>query len=89
MLTFLRLGNCWRRGKAGTSVELAVVGDHEHDFPFEDVVVYQADAYALDAVFGLHELVLVAQEERCAARHDGSMMLPPRFFLACWESVVK
>lgn len=46
-----------------TSVELAVVGNHEHDLPFKGVTVYQPDADALYAVFRLHKLVLFAQEE--------------------------
>ena len=44
-----------------TSVVFAVVGDHEHDFPFEDVALDQTAAYARDGFF-LHGFELAAEE---------------------------
>lgn len=50
------------------------VGEHEHDFPFEDVGVYETDAYAGDVFICLHLFVLLAEDECCAggaARRSG------------------
>lgn len=45
-----------------TAVELAVVRDHEHDFPFEDVVGDEATTYTRDVLVALHLFELAAQE---------------------------
>lgn len=45
-----------------TTVVFAVIGDHEHDLPFEDVVADKTAAYAGDVFVGLHLLELAAQE---------------------------
>lgn len=45
-----------------TTVVFAVIGDHEHDLPFEDVVANKTAAYAGDVFVGLHLLELAAQE---------------------------
>ena len=39
-----------------TTVVFAVVGDHEHDFPFEYVVVNEPATYAGDVLVILHFL---------------------------------
>lgn len=70
------LSRCWgprlSRSKASkqaigllfslTSIELAIVGNHKHDFPFEDVVADETATYAGDVLVALHLLELAAQE---------------------------
>lgn len=53
-----------------TAIIFAVVGDHEHDFPFHDVVVHEPAAYARDIFVGLHLFELAAEEAGgCCACH--------------------
>ncbi len=47
-----------------TSVVFAIVGDHEHHFPFEDVVVHQPAADAGYVFVRLHVLELPAEQPR-------------------------
>ena len=39
-----------------TAIVFAIVGYHEHDFPFEDVVADEPATYPGDAFVALHEL---------------------------------
>ena len=53
---------CMGLCRCRTTIELAVIRDHEHDLPFEDVVPNQAATYAGDIFVALHLLQLAAQE---------------------------
>ena len=57
--------------KEASAVEFAVVGDHEHDFPFEDVVVVdEAAADAGDVLVGLHLCQLASEHApSCRGSH--------------------
>lgn len=57
-----------------TSVELALVVDHEHDLPVEDVVVDEAHADAGDVGVLLHLLELAAKEPRRGCTHDDGVL---------------
>lgn len=52
---------CWEL----TSIELALIVDHEHDLPLKDVAVHQAATYAGNVLVGLHLLQLPAEEAGC------------------------
>ena len=45
-----------------TTVVFAIVGNHEHDLPLEDVVANQPATYAGYVLVALHELELATQE---------------------------
>lgn len=45
-----------------TAIILAIVGNHKHDLPFEDVVPNETAAYAGDVLIALHQLELATQE---------------------------
>ncbi|PIB02863.1 hypothetical protein CB0940_11891 [Cercospora beticola] len=68
----------WERhssAETASAVEgVLFVGEHEHDFPFEDVGIYEANAYAGYVFICLHLFVLLAEDEGCAggaARRGG------------------
>lgn len=65
----------WERhssAETASAVEgVLFVREHEHDFPFEDVGVYEADAYAGDVFVCLHLFVLLAEDEGCAGGAAG------------------
>lgn len=44
-----------------TAIELAVIGDHKHDLPLENVVFHQPATYARYILIALHLLELPAQ----------------------------
>ena len=45
-----------------TTIEFAVVGDHEHDLPFKKIVFDQTATYARYVFVALHLLELATQE---------------------------
>ena len=51
-----------RKLPALTAVVFAVVGNHKHDLPFENVVPNETATYAGDVLIALHELELATQE---------------------------
>lgn len=53
----IELAEGWGEKAGGsTSVVFAVVADHEHDLPFEDVVVYEPAGYSWKILCRLHVL---------------------------------
>lgn len=50
------------QGNFLTAIVFAVVGNHQHDLPFEDVAPDETAAYTGDVLVALHELELAAQE---------------------------
>jgi hypothetical protein len=51
-----------------TTIVFAVVVDHEHDFPLEDIVVDQATAYAGNVFVGLHLFKLPPKQASSCGR---------------------
>ena len=48
-----------------TSIESAVIRNHEHDLPFHDIIINEAAAYAWNVFVGLHLLELAAKKAGC------------------------
>jgi hypothetical protein len=64
------------RAEEAAAVELAVVGDHEHDLPLEDVAVDEAAADAGDVFVRLHLLQLAGEHAaRCCGGHSYSYVV--------------
>jgi hypothetical protein len=62
----------WILGGKLTTVEFTIIGDHEHDLPLIDVIIYKSTAYPMVVFARLHLLKLPAQQ-RCRRRggsHD-------------------
>ena len=45
-----------------TAIVFAVVRNHKHDLPFEDVIINETATYARDVLVALHQLELATQE---------------------------
>lgn len=58
-----------------TSIELALVIDHEHDFPLKDVVVGQAAGDSGNVLIALHLFKLTSQKPGSGALGHGEVLL--------------
>ena len=45
-----------------TAIVFAIIRNHKHDLPFEDVIVNEAATYPGDVLVALHQLELATQE---------------------------
>ena len=45
-----------------TAIVFAVVRNHKHDLPFEDVIINETATYTGDVLVALHQLELATQE---------------------------
>lgn len=55
-----------------TSIIFAIIGDHKHDLPFEDIVIYQTTRDTWQIFGSLHILELPSKEtggSRCSLSH--------------------
>ena len=50
------------KGPTRTAIVFAIIRNHKHDFPFEDVIINETATYPGDVLVALHHLELATQE---------------------------